>query len=215
MKKNLFLSAIMFLAVTTFIACDKSETEPNGVPENINVECIAQFENTMLGYIDVEATWTDARGRLHHAYPSPHYLEHGNRQVSRITVDTTYHTLPASTDITLTYTAKQGIIQEDGFVDIPTEGIDVIIYTGINVSNNYAGGKETKHTYDIASFIRQSVKQDEFIDLLEELNTSYGRIYVSVNDSGSISTAEDTGDEGNDGDKNSGNNSGSTRPGRS
>lgn len=202
MVKNLFLSAIMFLSATAFIACEKSESEPTGVPESIKVDCIAQFENTMLMYIDVEATWTDARGQLQRAYPSPHYLEHGNRQVSRITVDTVYQTLPASTDITLTYTAKEGVIQEDGFVDIPSEGIDVIVYTGINVKNIYADGKETNHTYDIASLIRQSVKQDEFVELLEELNTSYSRIYVSANGTGAISTSEDTGDDGKDGNEN-------------
>lgn len=214
MIKNIFLSTIMLLVTTAFVACEKNETEPAGIPENINIECVAQFENTLLLYIDVEATWTDARGRIQHANPAPHYLEHGNRQVSRITVDTVYQTFPASTDITLTYKAKEGVIQEDGFVDIPKEGIDVIAYLGINVNNIYANGKETSHTYDIASFIRQNVKQEEFIDLLEELNTSYSRIYVSADHSGAISTSEDTGDEGTE-DEESGTQSDSTRPGQS
>lgn len=214
MVKNLIMSAIILMAATAFTACDKNENEPAGIPENIKLECIAQFEKTMLYYIDVEATWTDARGLLHHAFPVPHYLEHGNREVCRITVDTVYQTLPASTEITLTYTAKEGVIQEDDFVDIPKEGIDVIAYTGITVHNIYADGKETSRNYDIGSLIRQNVKQDEFIDLLEELNTSYGKIYVSANASGNITTTEDTGDEDSE-DEESGNNSDSTRPGHS
>lgn len=211
MIKNLFLSSVMILAATALTSCDKSETEPAGIPEAVNIESIAQFENTMLTYIDVEATWIDARGRQHHAYTQPYYLEHGNRQVSRITVDTVFQTLPASMEISLTYTAKEGVIQEDGFVDIPSEGVDVIIYTGLNVVNSYANGKETSHTYDIASLIRQSVKQDEFIDLLEELNTSYSRIFISADASGAISTGEDTGDD--ESDEDTDNNDDSGRPG--
>lgn len=188
MSRKVYLFAILLFTAITFNSCDKSENEPTGTPEKMKVQCIAQFENSMLGYIDVEATWTDDAGRVQHAYPSPYYMEHGNRQYSRITVDLEFQNLPASTEVTLKYTVRDGVIGEDGFVDTPSDGFDVIVYTGATVTNTYGSEKEYSTNYDIISFIQQSVLQDEFLDIVDYLNQNCSRIYVSADADGKIAT---------------------------
>lgn len=190
MIRNIYLFAILLFMAITFNSCDNTENEPAGAPQKMHVQCIAQFENSMLGYIDVEATWTDAAGRIQHAYPSPYYMEHGNRQYSRITIDSEFQGLPASTDVILKYTVREGVIGEDGFVDTPSDGLDVIVYTGVTVTNTYGSDKEYSTTYDISSFIQQSVKQDEFLNMVDYLNENLGRIYVSSDADGKITTNE-------------------------
>lgn len=210
MVKRIFLYAAMILSAATFTSCD-DDKEPTGVPEKIEVECIAQFENSMLEYIEVEATWLDAMGMEHHAYPSPHYLVHGNRQVSRLTVDEEFLSFPNSMEINLTYTIRDGVVDEDGFVDIPKEGVDVIVYTGATVQSTYAKGKQHTRTYDIASFINQNVLQEDFIATVNYLNHNCSRIYVSTDDSGSITTNASSDD---DSTEEEGKSDQSDRPGR-
>lgn len=208
MVRNIYIFTILLFTAMTFNSCDNSESEPAGAPQKMQVQCIAQYENSMLEYIDVEATWLDASGREHHAYPAPHYLEHGNRQYSRVTIDTDFQQLPASTEVFITYRVKDGVVAEDGFIDIPSEGVDVIVYTGVTVTNTYASGKEYSTTYDIASSIQQNVKQDEFLDMVEYLNSHFGLIYVSADADGNISTnepVEDTEEPEESGSEDSGN----------
>ncbi len=188
MKKNIYLFAGMLIAAIMFGACDNTDTEPSDVPETTKVELIAQYENSLTNNVEVEATWVDASGRVRHAYPAPHHLNHGNRQYSRITIDDEYPVLPASTEVTLTYKAKEGVIEEDGFVDIPLEGIDVIVYTGAVVTKEYKSNKEFRTTYDITSFIQQNVLQEEFLDMLDYLNTNCNKICVYADAEGNITT---------------------------
>ncbi len=195
MVRKLYLFASLLITAFLLSSCDNDDTQPAGIPEKIEVDCIAQFENSMFDYINVEATWRDADGTLRHATPIPHYLEHGNRQYSRITVKSEYLKLPATTDITLTYTVKDGVIDEEGFVDIPKEGVDIIVYTGVTVDNTYSSGKNYSHTYDIVSYIKQNVQQDEFIETVEYLNKNCGRIFVWADSNGAITTNEQS--EGN------------------
>lgn len=188
MKTYIYLFAGLLITTISFISCDNTEKEPSGEPDKVGVELIAQYENTLLEYVDVEATWIDSNGTMRHAYPAPHYLEHGNRQYSRITIDTEFLHLPSSTEVTLTYKVRDGVVEEDGFVDIPQEGIDVIVYTGATVTKTYGTSADFSTTYDIASFIQQGVLQTEFLDMVDYLNTNFNKIYVSADSDGKITT---------------------------
>lgn len=188
MKTYIYLFAGLLITAISFISCDNTEKEPSGEPDKVGVELIAQYENTLLEYVDVEATWIDSNGTMRHASPVPHYLEHGNRQYSRITIDTEFLHLPSSTEVTLTYKVRDGVVEEDGFVDIPQDGIDVIVYTGATVTKTYGTSADFSTTYDIASFIQQGVLQTEFLDMVDYLNTNFNKIYVSADSDGKITT---------------------------
>lgn len=188
MKTYVYLFAGLLITAISFISCDNTEKEPSGEPDKVGVELIAQYENTLLEYVDVEATWIDSNGTMRHASPAPHYLEHGNRQYSRITIDTEFLHLPSSTEVTLTYKVRDGVVEEDGFVDIPQDGIDVIVYTGATVTKTYGTSTSFSTTYDIASFIQQGVLQTEFLDMVDYLNTNFNKIYVSADSDGKITT---------------------------